>query len=146
MRIFVMVAAIAGLSQLSAQRGPRDLYRVERTAVLNRNTGLLRMAVAMDRTEYFPGESAQISVSIVNPTTGPLEVYEPFHPGTGFIEIRIKKGDGPNVDWLPISADEGAGRGDNQPTRFIAAGQTLERTFNSHEGEFDGPPPLFNIP
>jgi hypothetical protein len=68
---------MVGTFGLSAQSTSRALDNAHR----------LRGAVSFDRTTYFPGETAFLTITAQNPTGAPLEVAPPFFTSTGCLEF-----------------------------------------------------------
>jgi hypothetical protein len=108
------------------------------------NTEKLRVAITMDRQEYLPGEAAEITISIVNPTTDPLEVYEPFKNQTGTMWVDIQRTPGQQAlghQGEPLCCPHGRGT-----TRWFASGETAASTFQSGGDHFGARGPMVVIP
>ena len=62
----------------------------ERLEQLIQNQEKLKIVLEMDRSEYFPGELAELTIRVRNPTTEVLEVPTPFSGVTGRIWLSEK--------------------------------------------------------
>jgi len=51
-----------------------------REDIISANTNKLRVTLVMDRQEYFPSQSAIVKLSVTNPESEPLEVWERCRP------------------------------------------------------------------
>src|SRR5690349_20673699 len=71
-----------GIATVPAQ-SPADQAFQAHAHVLRMNTAKLETKLQLDRDTYITGESAQITVTIRNPTAQVLEVLEPFTLKTG---------------------------------------------------------------
>lgn len=68
-----------------------DLPVDPRAKRIDANTSRLQVSIALDKKVYFPGEALDITVTVRNPTNEALEVWEPFHPTCGGLDL-LKKG------------------------------------------------------
>lgn len=138
---------------VSAQQVARQLDlskpRDDREFVLGQNTRKLSVTLKLDRDEYLPGEVAQLTITIRNPTAENLEVFEPFIPGTGSIWLEQKTSDDPGKKPMPYMGPMCCyiqGRSENLPTRRISSGASIVRTFQSYDSQFGLSGELFSIP
>src|SRR5437870_3585424 len=132
----VLAFAIGRLASGAAQQAaPGESPEWRRLEDLNRNRQKLELSVHMDRAVYFPGEDAEVTIRVVNPTATSLEVPEPFHTETGNVNL-LKKGPLP-LQWVYGNAAAGAS-GDSiitsappriPPTTWLAPYQKVEKTF-----------------
>jgi hypothetical protein len=102
-----------------------------------------QMAVSLDRSEYFPGEAARITILISNPGPSTLKILEPFTAGTG--EMSLYQNDGKG--WYH-TGEQGARVGtflSALPTRLISSSEKIEQTFRSDKPRF-GTDPSFAYP
>ena len=98
----------------------------------------LQVTMQMARKEYFPGEEAEFSISVVNPGPSPLEVLEPFHPGTGSVRLYAYDPSKPKTDprsWRRMDLDETTGFGIDvtPPTVWIQPIQKFEKRYVSSD-------------
>jgi hypothetical protein len=63
---------------------------VMQRAQLLENQAKLHVTLTLDRQAYLPGELAELTISIVNPTTQGLEIPQPFSQGTGALMLLEK--------------------------------------------------------
>jgi hypothetical protein len=83
-------------------------------ATLLANTQELQVQVTLDHPTYFPGEAAVVTITVTNPTSGPLPVLAPFSHDTGCLVTYNRPAGGPPspygadtvCDGLPIAAHE----------------------------------------
>ena len=103
--------------------------------ILSSNTGQLNVQIALDRTAYFPGEAAVVTITVTNPTSGPLQVLTPFSNGTGcLVTYNQPAGGTPS----PYGADNTcAGLPAAVPTTVLAAGERVQTQLNPCCDMFD---------
>lgn len=103
--------------------------------ILSENTGRLNVQMTLDRSTYFPGEAAVVTITVTNPTSGPLQVLAPFTNNTGCLVTYNQPAGGPPspygadtvCDGLPIAAHE----------TVIAAGAQVQIQLNGCCEMFD---------
>ncbi|MBV8843024.1 MAG: hypothetical protein JO307_09445 [Bryobacterales bacterium] len=123
-----------------------DTLHQQREMLLEKNTSSLDVTVSLDRADYLPGEAACATISIANMTASALEVFEPFKPGTGapYVQAQLTPPD------TPYKAEERRcctfGRRDTLPTRWFAAGEVFQQSFNSYDDWLGGNIESFRIP
>jgi len=128
---------MAGASNARAQQPGPPGPNLKRILDLENNRMKLDVSVRMDRDVYFPGEDAQVTVRVVNPTAQILEVPEPFDERTGNVSIMARGTGDLKNDWVVVSG--GGGHGPViavpdanlpvQPAVWISPNQPLETTF-----------------
>jgi hypothetical protein len=85
--------------------------------------------MTMDRSAYFPGEDATLTIHIKNPTASAREIPQPFVYGTGYV-MPQKRDDKAELwgGWVDLGPREEMDIGrPNTPTQFIAPGQTIHK-------------------
>jgi hypothetical protein len=68
------------------------------------NTKQLKVELKLERDVYFAGETAELTLTVTNPTSGPLWVAEPFSVKSGDLGLSIQKGE--RFDIVHISSGE----------------------------------------
>src|SRR5258708_6519212 len=86
---FIVAAMAAAL--VCATAGPQT-GSSDRQSEIAKNSAKLAVTVKLDRDVYFPGEDAQITVRVVNPTPEILEVPTPFDVRTGGLNLMERNG------------------------------------------------------
>src|SRR5258706_6083397 len=78
-----------------------------RARLLRENTSKLERKLQLDRDSYLTGETAQITITIRNPTAQLLEVFEPFTLKTGgfVLEFFGKVGRDTSPTWQDYDPD-----------------------------------------
>ncbi len=132
-----MSAALA-----SATAGPQT-GSSDRQYEIAKNSAKLTVTVKLDRDVYFPGEDAQITVRVVNPTPETLEVHAPFDVRTGGLNLMERNGrrrpELPPSEWVfswahPVGmyshqiVVEGE-KAPEPPTIWLSPNQPMERMF-----------------
>lgn len=111
------------------------LLRGQTVDQLAANTSRLQIQVALDRPAYFPGEAAIVTVTVTNPTSGPLQVMVPFSATTGCMEIATQAPDG---SLSPVGADRCPPfAGSSYPVTVMAAGEQRQLALSSYANRFD---------
>jgi hypothetical protein len=126
---------------VSAQSGP-----VISRAQLLQNQSKLKVTIALDRQEYLPGELAELTISIANPTPQTLEIPRPFDVETGgpfLLEKNRRTPDGVVPGYSPalLSPDK-AERLPGLETSLLSiqirSGETITQKFQSWDPARDG--------
>jgi hypothetical protein len=124
--LLVVALVLAGLGALHGQD----------VDTLVSNTNQTQVVVALDRTQYFPGEAAAVTLSVKNPTTGALSVFTPFTAATGCLNaLTLSGGAVPlllgseRLCTAPFDA--------TTPTTILAAAEQRTTTLNSYDPMFD---------
>jgi hypothetical protein len=125
-----------GQQEIYPVGGPIPGSRI-RENELRASSGKLRVTVSLDQQEYLPGEAAEVTISIANPTSRPLEVFEPFKTATGGFWIDAQRGPGKNPQYYPTEPDCCYALS-TAPTRWFAAGETITRTFRLSDTRAQG--------
>jgi len=112
------VVALAGYAAAQTL-SPAEQAVITKTRELQANKVKLAVSLSLDREVYFPGEDAQVTIRIVNPTSQIMEVPEPFNPLTGELSIMHKGRDPLDAAWVSVR----------------------ERSRASHENRIGIPPP-----
>ena len=137
---FIVAAMSTALAFATA--GPQT-GSTDRQYEIAKNSAKLTVTVKLDRDVYFPGEDAQITVRVVNPTPGILEVRAPFEVRTGGLNLMERNGrrrpDLPPSEWIFRSSHPvGMHSHDivvigekvpDPPTIWLPPNQPMERTF-----------------
>jgi hypothetical protein len=123
---------VASLCAQVLPKGPPSARLMQ----LEANTAKLNVAVALDRSEYLPGETAEVTISVVNPTVSVVEAFEPFRRNTGVLHVALQPGTEQKTIARP-SQDFWAGRLETAPTHLFAASESLTRTLHSYDDHFD---------
>ena len=104
--------------------------------VLMSNTLQLKTSLSLDRTVYFPGEAALVTITVQNPTAGPLAALAPFSIATGCLDLVQLSRNAPALmsaericSFRPVDSDT--------PTTIFAAGEQRQRNFNSYDPMFE---------
>lgn len=140
-------AAILFLSctTLNAQLLPGSPQQDHQRA-LRSNAIKLKVTLALDRKEYLPGETGQVTITLANPTSGPLDVYQPFRSATGLIQAFPTE----TVGGVTVvtGGDQTCCRiiPDETPTYVMASGESMSGTFDSRGKHFDSSEPLAFVP
>ena len=104
-------------------------------------TRLLRVELKLDREVYFTGEMAELTLTVTNPTSSPLEVEEPFSAESGDIWLRLQKSD--HFEAVPQRTRESfsiGGAGVPEPvvhTVLMQPGERRQRTIRTDDAMFD---------
>jgi hypothetical protein len=99
------------------------------------NTLQLRVTLSLDRTTYFPGEAAVLTLTVINPTAATLPVLAPFNSDTGCLNIFNIVGNqspalmGSEIHCFLVDA--------NTPTALLASSEQRQATLNSYDPFFD---------
>jgi hypothetical protein len=109
-----------------------------RDMALRANTAKLKVTVILDRDEYLPGEAPEITISISNSTTGPLEVFEPFKVATAGFWVDAQRGAGQTTDYRPAAPVCCADDLSAAPTRLFASGEIVARTLRVSDQRVPG--------
>jgi hypothetical protein len=122
----VALVGYAGAQTLSVA----DQAAITRSHELRANRANLAVSLTLDRDVYFPGEDAQVTIRIVNPTSQMMEVPEPFNPLTGFLSVMHRGGPLDPV-WVPdqVRTENWVGIPPPPPAVWISPGQSIEKTF-----------------
>lgn len=101
---------------------------------LGLNQKKLDISLTLDRDVYFPGEDAQVTIRIQNPTSQALEIPEPFNTLTGCVGIKRPRPGSNQSEWVYAWSNCGGGSvgiGDLPvpPTVWISPNQPIQRTF-----------------
>ena len=99
------------------------------------NTQELQVQLGLDQSTYFPGEAAVVTITVTNPTSGPLQVLTPFSNGTGcLVTYNQPAGGTPS----PYGADNTcAGLPVAVPTTVLPAGARIQTQLNPCCDMFD---------
>jgi hypothetical protein len=95
----------------------------------------LEVTTKLDRDIYFPGEDAQVTIVVANPTAQILEVPTPFDLQTGFVHLYVRGTGSLQNDWVEtgsLVSGHGiveVGKPVVPPTTWISPVQPLTRTF-----------------
>jgi hypothetical protein len=108
---------------------------------LAKNHSKLKVTLKLDREEYFPGEIAELTITIQNPTSEKLQVRKPFTPETGTLDLLEKNNimaKAYGLEYGPIGAGpyviEVAGTvKPPEPTVRMKPGVTFVRRFHSYD-------------
>src|ERR1700690_1325575 len=93
--LLLMFGAVLPAQETEDAGGPPT--RLDR---LLENAGQMQVKVTLDRTTlYFPGETATVTVTLANPTSGPLEIPDPGAPGASAFAVSRQGDAGPGVKW-----------------------------------------------
>lgn len=131
-----LLAVVALVGYATAQTlSVADQAAITRTRALEANKAKLAVSLTLDRDVYLPGEDAQVTIRIVNPTSQIMEVPEPFNPLTGLLSIMHKSSN--PLDPVGISELERSrashenwvGIPPPPPVVWISPGQPIEKTF-----------------
>jgi len=131
-RVLTSVSGLLFVSLLGAQvhiQGGPGGPSVEKLHELWRNTGRLLGTLQLDRQVYFPAEDATLKITITNPTSQTMEVYDALHIQNGQISLYRRDPLRKNpygAEWLPLNP---SGHNSGGPTIFIQPGQPLEKEF-----------------
>jgi hypothetical protein len=119
----ILLAALAHVA-LCAQLPPTAVEQVID------NYAELTGTIQMNRTVYFIGEEATLTITVLNPTASALLIAKPFHSATGTVRLHKQSADG---TWDPMSPDEGQLKIDETtPTVTLNAGAQQQITISSH--------------
>lgn len=122
---FLVASVILGASLLIARQPPPTAVE----QVID-NYAELTGTIQMNRTVYFIGEEATLTITVRNPTTSALLIAKPFHSATGTVRLHRQLPDG---TWDPMSPDEGQLKIDETtPTVTLNAGDQQQITISSH--------------
>src|SRR5260370_38164675 len=106
MRLFVasLSATLCLSAQIRADREitnptPAELYHMQRSELLNKNTLKLHISVQLDRTVYLPGELAEITISVANNTGTALEALAPFTAFVGTMGVSALRTLARKTSW-----------------------------------------------
>ena len=101
------------------------------------NYSKLSSKVELNRQVYFPSEEIAVTVTVRNPTTGPLLVATPFHIRTGAFGVLEQQEDG---TWRETSPSESSELLMNATTPNVVMNPGEERQLSarSTDPEFDG--------
>jgi hypothetical protein len=86
-----------------------------REDIISANTNKLRVTLVMDRQEYFPSQSAIVKLSVTNPESEPLEVWEPLQTNIFYV----------------LPGGPGCWCGRSRLTRRLDGKEEIERIFQS---------------
>lgn len=100
----------------------------------------LKITLTLDRSEYFPGEIVELTISVENPTSEALEILAPFNNRTGVVSL-LEKGNrrvGPidSQGYGPVTFEEfGIEVGDAPavPTMVIQPHQVVVKKLHSYD-------------
>jgi hypothetical protein len=112
---------------LEAQDGPRTL---------SFDASHLKLAVALDRKVYLPGEAAEITFEISNLATTPVLALLPFSTATGCVYLSWRgsggfdPGDGWKVPMETLCQDAPV---DKSMLTTFAPGETMRQVLNSYD-------------
>jgi hypothetical protein len=124
------------VSVVSGQ-GFRSSEEAARVMQLELNTARLKITITTDRPEYLTGEAVEATVTITNPTTSALEVFEPFRKGTGSFYVAIQPGTETKTQFRPNDEKLGHRSRAAAPTKWFSAGETVTRTVSSFDNHFE---------
>jgi hypothetical protein len=98
-----------------------SLLASDDTQDLDAATTKLKVTLSLNQAEYLPDQPIRVKVSITNPTSQRLQIWEPF---------------GKNLFYLSIAPPCMCGRLESS-TRSIGPGEAVERTFEPfQDGQF----------
>jgi len=108
---------------------------------LYENAYRVNVAMTLDRQEYLPGELAELTIAITNPTPQALDIPRPFSVGTGGLPLleyrspRPGEPARPGPQWMParVAPDVAPRHGPEEPLPSIriGPGETISRKFRS---------------
>ena len=112
--------------QLAALGEPLDT----KCLATQQNQRKLKTAVSLDRSEYFPGESIEITLRISNTETGALKIFSPYAAGVLQFDVQQWKKDDDGEERFkstsPHPVEGGIEYVDCSAERvLIAAGETI---------------------
>jgi len=138
-RIFGLLLASAGVGQgqtVTATGTSSSVRTAEQIKQLVLNTRKLQVTVEMDRQVYFPGEDAEIKITVANVSPTVLEVLQPFDIQTGGVDLSTYYDSSkPKADprsWRGRLSERLGGFGvwaPNAPTVWIGPMQKLEMKY-----------------
>jgi len=105
------------------------------------NASRLDVTMSLDRQEYLPGEMAELTIAIANPTSQALDIPQPFSLETGglrLLENNPRSPVAPGTGWVPAvlgpdDAPQRLGRERPLPSIRIGPGETITRKFRSFD-------------
>ncbi len=95
------------------------------------NSEQLQTTVTLDRSVYFPGEAAIITITVANPTANALQVLAPFTMRTGCLQLYTPALPG-STDPICNSEVDGS-----TPTTELQPGEQRKITLHSYDLQFD---------
>ena len=114
--------------------------RGQAMSTLVANTAQLQASLTMDQGPYFSGEAAVMTITITNPTSGPLQVFAPFSTAGECFELYQMNSSG---KFAPLGADmcQGAYPTPLTPTTIFAPGEQRQFILHSYDSSFSQPIP-----
>jgi hypothetical protein len=91
--------------------------------------------VTVDRQQYLAGEVVRATLSVFNPTSDSLVVFDPFEVGAGCLRLGVKlEGADPAGPWGGTSSEPTCeGLDESAPTITLGPGERIEKTIPSAE-------------
>jgi hypothetical protein len=104
---------------MAAQQSPRvtSSPASDRKRQILKNTSKLKVTLTLDRQAYFPMEEALLQITIVNPESQDLEVYDPWHAPAARLFFLAEL-----IERRPLDTDP-------LPTQIIPAHEESTRFF-----------------
>jgi hypothetical protein len=98
------------------------------------NTTLLTVALTLDRREYLPGEVGELTITVTNPTQGPLRVWEPFSFFSGQVDLQMQSPEGMQT-VEHILRDEIRGQLSVKQAVLLQPGECRERKVRTYDAQ-----------
>lgn len=142
--IYICIAALAATCSAVAQQATPQATQPQSLSYIlgvHQNTKQLRVELKLDREVYFPGEMAELTVTITNPTSRALLVEEPLSVGSGDIGLVVQRAD--HFEAVAQKTRDGfiiVGTGATEPTVhtvLMQPGEQRQRTIRTDDAMFD---------